>query len=104
MVFKEDILQRIETYFNKKSDIAIEILSNAISETEYLKTDRVIRRIIFFANGEIDKLRKYIDNPVFDTRDVMFWAEYEKPYKISKNKWVRDFNKTFDNSTNNVKE
>ncbi|MDY6994679.1 MAG: hypothetical protein SVR94_19005 [Pseudomonadota bacterium] len=104
MIFKEDIKQRIETDFNEKSDEAFEILSNAVSETDYLKTDRVIRCIIFLANGDLDKLRKYIDNALFDTRDVMFWAEYEKPFKISKHKRVRDFNKTFENCTDNVKE
>ena len=70
MKFKDDILKQIELDFNDSADKAIEILSEAISKTDYLKTDRVIRCIIFLAKGDIENLRKFIDNAIFDTRDV----------------------------------
>ncbi|MDF0718259.1 hypothetical protein PY092_19005 [Muricauda sp. 334s03] len=96
MTFKEDIQQRIKLDFKDSAGKAIELLSNAISETDYLKTDRVIRCIIFLAHGDINNLEKYIDNAVFDTRDVMLWAEYEKLEGELNFKRIRDFNKTFE--------
>lgn len=104
MKFKEDILQQIGLDFNDLSDKAIEILNKAISKTDYLKTDRVIRCIVFLANGDIEKLRKFIDNAIFDTRDVMLWAEYEKLSGEFNYKRIRDFNKSFDKCTENIKE
>jgi hypothetical protein len=104
MRFKEDIQQRIINDFKDSSDKAIEILDFAISQTDYLKTDRIIRCIVFLANGDIDKLKKFIDNAIFDTRDVMFWAEYNNRNSFQNAKRIRDFNKTFDNCSINVKE
>ena len=105
MVFKEDIIQQIKLDFKDSADKVVEILSNAISKTDYLKTDRIIRCIIFLAKGDIDKLEKYIDNAIFDPRDVMLWAEYENPDNDNfSHKRIRDFNKTFDKCTENVKE
>ena len=105
MIFKDDILKQIELDFNEVADKAIEMLSDAISKTDYLKTDRVIRCIIFLAKGDLEKLRKFIDNAIFDTRDVMLWAEYENLDSEEFNyKRVRNFNNTFDKCTENVKE
>jgi hypothetical protein len=104
MRFKEDIHQQIIHDFQDSADKAIEILDKAISQTDYLKTDRVIRSIVFLANGDIDKLKKYIDNAIFDTRDVMFWAEYDNRDSFQNAKRIRDFNKTFDKCSINVKE
>jgi len=104
MRYKEDIQQRIIHDFQDSSDKAIEILDKAISQTDYLRTDRVIRCIVFLANGDIDKLKKYIDNAIFDTRDVMFWAEYDNRDSFQNAKRIRDFNKTFDKCSENVKE
>jgi len=47
MTFEDDIQQRIILDFKDLAGKANELLSNAITETEYLKTDRVIRCIIF---------------------------------------------------------
>jgi hypothetical protein len=105
MDFKEDIIQRIETDFNENSDKAIEILSSAISQTNYLDTDRVIRCIVFLAQGDLSKLKDSIEKAVFDTRDVMLYAEYENLNDKNFNfKRIRDFNKTFDKCTENVTE
>ena len=105
MEFQEDIIRKIHTDFGKNSNEAFEILNNAIEKTEYLKTDRVIRCIIFLSKGDLSELHRYIDSATYDTRDVMFWAEYKK--KLNGNtslKRIRDFNNTFEESTTNVKE
>jgi hypothetical protein len=75
MMFKEDILQQLKLDFKDSADKAVEILNNATSNNDYLKIDRIIRCIIFLASGDIDKLKKYIDNATFDTKEMMLWAE-----------------------------
>ena len=98
MTFKEDITRRINTDFGQNSNQAFETLKNAIEKTDYLKTDRVIRCIIFLSKGSIDDLNKYIETATFDTRDVMLWAEYEKLDGELNYKRHRDFNNTFEES------
>jgi len=102
--FNEDIIQRIKSDFKDLADTVIAILQESISKTDYLKTERIIRCIIYLAHGDISKLRKYIDNAIFDPRDVMLWAEYENLKADQTPKRIRDFNKTFEKCTDNVKE
>ena len=104
MTFKEDIIRKINIDFADNSEKAIGILKNAINKTNFLKTDRVIRCIIFLAKGNIDDLNKYIEAATFDTRDVMLWAEYKKLNGDLNYKRIRDFNNTFEESKTNVKE
>lgn len=78
MTFFEDITSRIKEDFWVETNKAINILNDAIKKNDYLKTDRVIRCIIFLANADIDSWNKYIESATLDTRDVMLWAEYEK--------------------------
>ena len=96
MTFKEDIQQRIILDFQGSVDKANELLTNAISKTEYLKTDRVVRCILFLANGDLTNLKKYIDEAIIDPRDIMFLAEYENHEGEFNSKRIRNFNKTFD--------
>jgi len=96
MTFKEDIQQRIKLDFKDSASNANELLSKAISETDYLKNDRVIRCIVFLAKGDLNKLEKYLKTAIIDTRDVMLWAEYEEQEGESNFKRIRNFNNTFD--------
>jgi len=104
MTFKDDIKARIQTDFGENADKATSMLFDAINKVDYLKTERVIRCIVFLANGDLTNLSKYIEAATFDTRDVMLWAEYEKLFGDLNYKRKRDFNKTFDECTSNVKE
>jgi hypothetical protein len=97
MEFKEDIVFRIRADFKDTADEVMDILSNAILKTDYLKTDRIIRCIVFLSNGKIEKLGKYINSAINDPRDVMLWAEYEDlENKSFKFKRERNFNMTFE--------
>lgn len=80
------------------------MLIDAINKVDYLKTDRIIRCIIFLAKGNLTDLDKYIEKATYDTRDVMLWAEYEKFNGYLNYKRLRDFNKAFEESSNDVKE
>ena len=104
MTFKDDIKARIQTDFGENADKATIMLFDAINKVHYLKTHRVILCILFLANGNLTDLSKYIETATFDTRDVMLWAEYEKLSGDLNYKRKRDFNKTFDEYTNDVKE
>lgn len=104
MIFKDDIIAKINSEFGENSNKAMTILIDAINKVDYLKTDRVIRCIIFLAKGNLIDLNKYIETATFDTRDVILWAEYEKLGGGLNYKRLRDFNKTFDEYSNAVKE
>ena len=104
MPFKDDIITRVNTDFGENANKAITLLIDAINKADYLKTDRVIRCIIFLAKGDLVLLKKYIEAATCDTRDVMLWAEYEKSNGDFNLKRVRDFNKTFEECSNDVKE
>jgi hypothetical protein len=99
MTFKDDIIARLNFEFGESASDATTMLIDAIQKADYLKTDRVIRCIIFLAKGNLTELNKYIETATFDTRDVMFWAEYEGLKENENPKRVRDFNKTFDHCT-----
>jgi hypothetical protein len=104
MTFKKDIIIRINSDFGNDADKALRTLNAGIDQAEYLKTDRVIRCIIFLAKGNLIDLEKYIQAATFDSRDVMLWAEYEKLNGDFNYKRLRDFNKTFEECSDNVKE
>jgi len=104
MTFKDDIIARINTDFGVSADKATKMLIGASTKVDYLKTDRVIRCIIFLAKGNLTELNKYIEKATFDTRDVMLWAEYEKLNGDLNFKRLRDFNKFFEKCSIDVKE
>lgn len=104
MTFKEDIKAKIYSDFGENANKATTRLIDAVTKVEYLKSDRVIRCIIFLAKGNLTDLDKYIETATFDTRDVMLWAEYEKLNGDLNYKRLRDFNKTFEACLNDVKE
>lgn len=104
MTFKEDIIARIKADFGNNSDKALIMIKDAINKTDYLKTDRIIRCILFLAKGSLIELNINIETATFDTRDIMLWAEYEKLNGDLNYKRLRDFNKTFEDCSINVKE
>lgn len=104
MTFKDDIIERINSDFGENAYKATNVLIAAINKVDYLKSDRVIRCIIFLAKGNLKNLDKYIESATWDTRDVMIWAEYVGTGANENPKRVRDFNKTFSDSTNDVRE
>jgi hypothetical protein len=74
MTFKDDIVARIQKDFGENADKATTLIIDAINKADYLKTDRVIRCIIFLAKGNLTDLSKHIESAAVDTRDVMLWA------------------------------
>lgn len=104
MKFEDDIIARINADFGESANKATTMLIDAITRVDYLKTDRVVRCIIFLAKGNLTNLGKFIETATFDTRDVMLWAEYEKLIGDFNFKRLRDFNKTFDECATDIDE
>ena len=97
-----DINERIKSDFGCQEPEVLEIFSDAFSKAEYLNHNRIIRCVIFLADGSIDSLKKYIEKAIYDPRDVMLWSEYENQRQDEHPKRVRDFNKPFDPSHKTV--
>lgn len=106
MIKTKDIRDRIESDFGDKASDVFRILEQAISKTDYLNSDRIIRCILFLADKDIKKIEKNIETATYDPRDVMLWAEYENrgQGQIERVKRIRDFNKPFDLADKDVKE
>ena len=104
MIYTKDIDDKIKSDFGDKASDVLRIFEEAISEAGYLNHSRIIRCILFLAEKDIDKLKRNIQIAIQDPRDVMFWAEYLNKGQDEKPKRIRDFNKTFDECENDVKE
>lgn len=106
MIKTKDIRDRIESDFGDKASDVFRILEQAISKTDYLNSDRIIRCILFLADKDIKRLEKKIETATYDPRDVMLWAEYENrgQGQMERAKRIRDFNKPFDLADKDVRE
>jgi len=104
MNYTKDIKDKIESDFGDRAKDVFKIIDEAISKTDYLNHNRIIRCILFLAEKDIDKLKKNIQTASYDPRDVMLWAEYSNRGQEQKPKRIRDFNKTFDDCMTDVKE
>ena len=62
-----------------------------IAEIQHLGP-RVVRCVLYLADGDLQKLEHFTDQALQDPRDVMYWAEYDR----DSNDQVRDFNEPFE--------
>jgi len=104
MIITKDIKDRIESDFGDRAPEVIKIFNDALAKTDYLNDSRIVRCIIFLADGDIEKIKKNIEVAIYDPRNVMFWAEYTNREQLETIKRIRDFTKTFDQAENDVKE
>ena len=102
MIDAIDIQERIKSDFGAKASEVFRIFDEAISRTDYLNNNRIIRCIIFLSDKDISNLEDYIEKATNDPRDVMLWAEYTNRGQGEKIKRIRDFNKPFDKAHQNV--
>ena len=104
MINTTDIRERIESDFGEKAGEAFKTIHEALTKTDYLNHDRIIRCIVFLTEKDIDKLKDCIETAAADPRDVMFWAEYTNLARGQKPRRIRDFNRAFDQCEIDVKE
>jgi hypothetical protein len=92
MALPPDIIARIKQEFGARSAEATNVLqSRSAIATE---TGRVLRCIVFLAEGDLGRLAQLAEHASTDYRDVIFWAEYVN-HEAASPRRVRDFNRQF---------
>ena len=82
-----DIVRRIQGQLGREeADYAIELLGTF----SCLETVRVIRAIVYLAEGDLGRIEHYIDCAKIDYRDVLLWGEYDRDGNR-----LRNFNEPF---------
>src|SRR5437763_4661857 len=72
---EQRILERISREFKRSDRDAVIQLLESYSGAE---TERVRWDILELSNGNVDKVRHYVQAAQTDYRDVLYWAEYYK--------------------------
>lgn len=73
-----DVIAKIEADFQAVDRIKV------IKALENLRTDlqsegyRVVRCVLYLAQGDMQQLDHYVERARYDWRDVIYWAEYDK--------------------------
>ena len=86
---KKDILDRIEQDFGSATAV-VAVLESLEEPNRGRLSERVIRAIIFLADGDMVKLAHYVELARTDYRDLLWQAEYEEP-----NQRKYDFSRPF---------
>ena len=72
-----DIIQKIEQDFAGDYPFALDMIDDFVSCTSKPVSDRLLRAVVFMANGKIEKLDHAIELANIDFRDVLWQAEYD---------------------------
>ena len=86
-----DIYQKIENDFGDNSNEVHEALKILDAKTKGMISNRILRAIVYLANGDISTFHEKVKLAQVDWRDVLMQAEYSYP----ENERLRDFDKTF---------
>jgi len=93
-----DITGKIKLRFKSDYKKALELLSEYVDTFEHINSDRVLRCILFLSENTMESFTKNLEAAKTDTRDVMWWAEYNYNSSLDQSKLLRDFNCTFKDS------
>lgn len=74
---KTDIYQKIEKDFGDSLPEAIEQINILDARSKGLIHDRMIRAMVFFAKGNVERFKQVIELGRIDYRDVLWQAEYD---------------------------
>ena len=91
----KDIIEEMKIRFDSDFYSAMKILTEYLTENDYLDSDRIIRCIISLTQNGIENFEKNLILAKTDQRDAMLCAEYENEEQPKR---VRDFNRTFPES------
>ena len=92
MMLVRDIWGKVNKDFEtpEEAALALSVLADFVVQNQELSSDRIVRCIVFVANGDLTRLEKAIDLAKEDYRDLIVWAEYNE-----KNERVRDLTNPF---------
>ena len=85
-----DIYQKIERDFGANAKSVRQILEEVDARTKGLLSDRMVRCMIFLADGRLDAFKATVEVARTDSRDVYWQAEYD-----CGEKQLRDFTQSF---------
>ncbi len=77
-LYPTDILKRLESDYGKNYGEAIRKIQMLIISNKELRSNRIIRAIIYLGNNDIVQLEKIIELAMIDWRDLLMQAEYDK--------------------------
>jgi hypothetical protein len=86
-----DIYQKIENDFGENANEVHEALKILDAKTKGMISNRIVRAIVYLANGDVSTFHEKVKLAQVDWRDVLMQAEYSYP----ENERLRDFDKTF---------
>jgi hypothetical protein len=92
MILARDIWGKVNKDFEtpEEAALALSVLADFVDQNQELSSDRIVRCIVFVANGDLNRLEKAIELAKEDHRDLIVWAEYNE-----KNERVRDLTNPF---------
>ena len=74
----------------EEAALALSVLADFMVQNQELSSDRILRCIVFVANGDLNRLEKAMDLAKEDYRGLIVLAEYDE-----KNERVRDLSNPF---------
>lgn len=79
----KDIVQKVKRDFESPDDaaLALALLADFTEQNQELAADRILRCIVFVANGDLDLFGKALDLARIDYRDLIVWAEYDDRFQ-----------------------
>jgi len=91
---KHDIQHKLQKDFGSDFYTVLERINEWDAEVKSLLEDRVLRSVIYLADGDLKRFELYKEIARRDVRDVFWQAEYDEPEGRRK----RDFSKVFEQS------
>lgn len=85
-----DIQKKLELDFGRELSSAKDEIEALYAKTNWQISNRMVRSIVFLANGDFESLKRNIELALTDYKDVLWQAEYDRG-----DEQLRDFNKTF---------
>ena len=92
MILARDLWGKVNKDFEtpEEAALALSVLADFVVQNQELSSDRILRCIVFVANGDLNRLEKAMDLAKEDYRDLIVLAEYDE-----KNERVRDLSNPF---------
>jgi hypothetical protein len=81
-VISKDIVEKVKRDFESPDDAALvlSLLDDFTEQRPDLAADRILRCMVFVANGDLDLFDKALDLARIDYRDLIVWAEYDEVF------------------------
>ena len=94
IVMKQDIEHKLKKDFGENFHFVLQRINIWDAEVKGLLDDRIVRSVLFLADGDLEKYEHYETAARTDFRDVLWQAEYDEPNGERK----RDFSRVFEQS------